>query len=345
MPSWGGILKELGETKLPSGQPPFDHVRRKYLARHYQRTKRAVILYATKWTDVDPDIPPDAISIAESDIQGFMEACYEVAERQLDLILHSPGGPLGPAEAIVDYLRARFDHIRVVVPYAAMSAATIISCAADEIVMGEHSFLGPIDPQFILGTALGKRVAPAQAIRDQFELAKKECQNPKLLAAWAPMLSQYGPDLLVQCENATKLSHDLVQEWLEKYMFRGDAEAAKKAAAIADWLADHNFFKSHSRHIPRHDLESRGIKIVHLENDQAQQDDLLSVYHAVTHTFTNTSAVKIIENHKGNAFVNQMQRIVVKQGPPPPGGAGTSPDPKPPAPSGPQPPFKKKLPF
>lgn len=310
MPSWGGILKELGETRLPSGGPDFDKVRRKYLVRHYLRTKRAVILYASKWTDIDPEVPPDAISIADADMPGFMEACYQVEEKQLDLILHSPGGSLEAAEAIVDYLRARFDHIRVVIPHAAMSAATIITCAADEILMGEHSSLGPIDPQFILTTALGKRVAPAQAILDQFELAKKECRDPKLLAAWAPMLSQFGPDLLVQCENALKLSRDLVHKWLEKYMFRGLVDAGQRAGAIADWLADHNYFKSHSRHISRHDLEAKGMKIVHLEMDAEQQDDLLSVFHAVNHTFAHTAAVKIIENHKGNAFVNQIRKLV-----------------------------------
>src|SRR5438874_430873 len=139
MPSWGGILKELGETKAPDDKPDFDKVRRKYLALHYQRSKRATILYATKWTDVDPEVPPNAVAVADGDMQGFMEACYEVEEKQLDLILHSPGGSLEAAEAIVDYLRARFDHIRVIVPHAAMSAATIIACAADEILMGEHS--------------------------------------------------------------------------------------------------------------------------------------------------------------------------------------------------------------
>ena len=72
MPSWGGILKELGETKAPNGAPDFDRVRRKYLARQHQRSKRAVILYATKWTDVDPEVPPDAISISPSDVHGFM---------------------------------------------------------------------------------------------------------------------------------------------------------------------------------------------------------------------------------------------------------------------------------
>lgn len=351
MPSWGGILKELGETKTPDGKPDFDKVRRKYLARHYQRSKRATIVYATKWTDVDPEVPPNAVSIADGDMQGFMEACYEVEEKQLDLILHSPGGSLEAAEAIVDYLRERFDHVRVIVPHAAMSAATIIACAADEIVMGEHSSLGPIDPQFILNTALGKRVAPGQAILDQFDLAKKEvADNAKVLAAWAPMLAQFGPDLLVQCSNLTKLSHDLVQEWLEKYMFRGAEGAAEKGRAIADWLADHNSFKSHGRHIPRHDLEAKGVKIVHLEADVAQQDDVLSIFHAVNHTFTNTGAVKIIENHKGNAFVTQVakQVVMVQQGKPPAQPAAQPAGAKPATPAAPgplEPPFKKKKSF
>ncbi|TAK86970.1 MAG: serine protease [Betaproteobacteria bacterium] len=338
MPSWGGILKELANSKTPGGKPDFDKVRRKYLAAHHQRTKRAVILYATKWTDIDPEIPPDAISVADADIQGFMEACYEVPEKELDLLLHSPGGSLEAAEAIVQYLRDRFQHIRVIVPQAAMSAATMIACAADEIVLGEHSSLGPIDPQFILNTALGKRVAPAQAIRDQFALAKKECQDPKLLGAWLPMLSQFGPDLLVQCANASILSHDLVQQWLEKYMFRGDGDAHDKAVAIADWLADHNEFKSHGRHIPRSQLEAKKMKIKHLEQDPREQDDLLSVFHATTHTFTGTGAVKIIENHKGNAWVNQIQKVLAVQGPvmgPFPGAPGGG--------GAPHAPFKKKL--
>lgn len=348
MPSWGGILKELGTTKQPNGEPDFDRVRRKYLAQHHQRTGRAVILYASKWIDFDPEVPPDVVSISDGDMQGFMETCYEVPEKELDLILHSPGGSLEAAEAIVDYLRSRFTHIRVVVPHAAMSAATMIACAADEILMGEHSSLGPIDPQFILNTALGKRVAPAQAIRDQFELAKQECQDRKLLAAWAPMLTQFGPDLLIQCANHAQLSHDLVQQWLQQYMFSGETDADAKAKVIADWLGDHNSFKSHARHIPRHQLEAKAMKILHLEKDPKQEDDVLSIFHVTSHTFTNTPTVKIVENHKGNAFVNQMQRVIVQQQRPPGGGGRLGPSgglpglPGFPEAQPAQPPFKKK---
>ena len=65
---------------------------------------------------------------------------------KLGLILRSPGGSPEAPEAIVLCMRSRFSDVRVVVPQLAMSAATMIACAADEVVFGKHSFLGPTDP-------------------------------------------------------------------------------------------------------------------------------------------------------------------------------------------------------
>src|SRR6266542_2853057 len=197
MPTWGGILKELQASKPPN----FDAVRRKYLVELNQYTSRAVILYSTKFASPGQASPED-LSINDEDLQGLMEVTHGLTNTNLDLILHSPGGSLEAAEAIVSYLRSKFDHIRVFVPNLAMSAATMISCAGDRIVMGKHSFLGPIDPQFIFNTAVGQRAVSAEAIREQFALAQKECTDPAKLGAWIPMLSQYGPDILVKCQHA-----------------------------------------------------------------------------------------------------------------------------------------------
>lgn len=117
------------------------------------------------------------MSVNLGDLQGFMEACHQVSEKELDLIITSPGGSPDAAESIMAYLRTQFDHIRAIIPVAAMSAATMMSLAADEIVLGSHSQLGPIDPQFTVSTPEGPRFSPAQAILDQFEMGKKECQN------------------------------------------------------------------------------------------------------------------------------------------------------------------------
>jgi hypothetical protein len=312
MPTWSGILDELGKSAAQRGQPDFDGVRRKYLLAAHRNTGRNVILYATKWTQPDPQVSPELITIVDEDLQGIMEVVHGLSDPRLDLILHSPGGSLEATEALVNYLRSKFRHIRVIVPQMAMSAATMIACAADVVVLGKHSFLGPIDPQFTLNTPLGPRLVPAQAILDQFEFARKECMDPSKMGAWLPMLGQYGPDLLVKCRHAIELSEELARNWLEAYMFRrGSKEARKKQAKdIAAWLSDHREFKTHNRHIPRHEAKRRGLRIRNLESDQAEQDLFLSVLHATTHTFSGTPAVKIIENHLGKAFV-KLHSIVV----------------------------------
>ncbi len=320
MPTWGQILSELQEkAKSKPGTIPCDEIRRNYLAALQAHTKRDVILYETDWTS--PNSDPSLISINEEDLQGLMEVIHGLKGPNLDLILHSPGGSPDCTGALVSYLRSKFSHIRVIVSQAAMSAATMLACACDEIVMGKHSFIGPIDPQFILQTKLGRRAVPAQAIIDQFEMAKQECKDSSGLATWLPILEQYGPALLIECNEATKLSEELVSEWLEKYMFKGDAGKKKTAQKIAMSLLNHKELKSHGRRINRDWAKEIGLKITDLEEDQLFQDLSLSVHHATIHTFGMTPAAKIIENHLGKAYMKfdprRMARTMVKVSEPP----------------------------
>ena len=303
MPIWSEILAELAASITQNGVTDFDGVRRKYLLELHHHTRRNIILYATGW--IQKEAPAASVSIGEEDIHALMEVTSGLSGSTLDLILHSPGGSPEAAEAMVSYLRTRFSHIRVIVPQIAMSAATMISCAADEIILGKHSSLGPTDPQILLDTPLGVRFVPAQAILDQFDKAKEECADPANLSAWLPMLNQYGPDLLVQCEIALNLSKELVRTWLQTYMFKDNADHLERAESISDWLANHKNFKSHNRHISRADLLAHQLKVIALEEDDVLQDLSLSVFHATTHTFTATSAVKIVENHTGRAFIKQ----------------------------------------
>ncbi len=300
MPIWSEILKELQQTTAQGKKSDFDGTRRKYLHKLHNYTKRNIILYASGW--LQKEAPQELVSIGDEDVHALMEVTQGLEGSALDLILHSPGGSPEAAEAIVSYLRTRFSEIRVIVPQLAMSAATMISCAADEIVLGKHSFLGPTDPQILLSTPLGKRLAPAQTILDQFDKAQKECADPAKLSAWLPMLSQYGPDLLKRCETALDMSKELVKTWLETYMFNQLDDRSEKAELVATWLADHQEFKSHSRHISRDVIEEH-LKVCRLEDDEKLQDLSLSVFHATTHTFTSTSAAKIVENHTGRAFI------------------------------------------
>ena len=318
MPTWGEILKEVNQSKNPQGTgPDFDGIRRKYLRALHDLTKRAVILYSTAFLESRP-VPPVDLQISLADISGFMETVANVTEPNLDLILHSPGGSAEAAEAIVDYLRQRFNHIRIFVPIAAMSAATMVALSGDEIVMGQHSQLGPIDPQFIISTPEGPRSAPAKAILNQFELAKEQCRDPSNLGAWLPILRSYAPGLLTQCEDSRELAETMVTNWLRKYMFADDPEGASKSEAIGKWFAAYENFKSHLRRVGRDKVAEIRVKVTPLESDHNLQDAVLSVHHATMHTFSGTPAFKIIENHHGRAWVLMSRQVVLQPAAPQP---------------------------
>jgi ClpP class serine protease len=65
----------------------------------------------------------------------------------IDLILHTPGGLVLAAEQIAHALKKHPAKVTVMVPHYAMSGGTLISLAADEIIMDENAVLGPVDPQ------------------------------------------------------------------------------------------------------------------------------------------------------------------------------------------------------
>src|SRR5262245_39437378 len=82
------------------------------------------------------------------DAQTIIAAIKETPEDMpIDLVLHTPGGIVLAAMQIARAVEAHRAKVSVYVPVYAMSGGTLIALAADEIVMGEFSVLGPIDPQ------------------------------------------------------------------------------------------------------------------------------------------------------------------------------------------------------
>ena len=283
-----------------------------YLVRHrsmsnlYAYTGRNTVVYGAAHLQRVED--PSLTAIDHSDMTGFMEAVQGLAGTDLDLIIHSPGGSIEAAESIGEYLSQSFDHIRVIVPHMAMSAATILSLVADEIHMATHSQLGPIDPQFILQTAFGYRWVPAQAILAQFEEAREaSLRDPNEYTVWADMLRQYGPGLLVECRNASVLSASVVERWLNRYMFKGlsDATRSQHSENVARYFADHTIHFTHARGIFLGELQNfdGNLAIMDLESDPQLHELVLTVHYSLMHTFSNTRAAKIIENHAGSSYV------------------------------------------
>ncbi|MSP38994.1 MAG: hypothetical protein EXR70_10940 [Deltaproteobacteria bacterium] len=239
------------------------------------------------------------LQLTHEEINGFMSVMFGMDwSKGLTLILHTPGGITNAAESVVAYLDSKFDQIEVIIPTFAMSAGTMISLAAEKIVMGRQSQLGPIDPQI----PLGGRLVSARAIVDQFERAKKEILADRNVAhVWAPILQTIGPAMLVEAQNALDYGERMVAEWLAKRMFKG--ESAAKAASAAKYFNDASEHKSHGRRIDRQEARTQSINVEDLEDDQDLQDAVLTLYHLTTIAFEKGPSTKSIAGSNGRMWV------------------------------------------
>jgi hypothetical protein len=104
-------------------------------------------------------------------------------QKKIDLFLYSTGGTTIAAYALVNLIREFCDEFNVIVPFKALSSATLISLGANEIVMTPMGQLSPIDPS--VGHPLGPvvqipgqpgRIAPVNVedVTAFIDLAKKE---------------------------------------------------------------------------------------------------------------------------------------------------------------------------
>lgn len=308
------ILQRIDLYKK-SGQ---DIIRREYLDTLTKYTHHPTIIYFSAYPCRIQGLPSSLLSIDTSDIQGFMTCINglhgdDLDDDFLDLIIHSPGGSLEATEQIVQYLRSKYKHIRAIIPQNAMSAATMLACACDEIVLGRESAIGPIDPQISFPGANGIiTTMPAYAILEDVRRASEEViKNPQLATIWAPKLAAIPNGMLHFCEKTIELSKEKVADWLNAYMFKNDEQ--KPGYEIASWLGNFSEQKTHGRPINYDIAKEKGLKVVRLEDDPILQDLVLSVYHATLVTFDVTQCVKIIENSFGQGAYMIAQQQVAPQ--------------------------------
>lgn len=296
MPSWSEITQEIA-TASQSDDNAFDTVRRKYLMQLSVYRDRNVIAYYSGWLQREN---ASRVNIDDNDLHAMMTVIHGMDRKKgLDLILHTPGGNVAAAEAIGHYLRTMFDlDIVVIVPHLAMSAGTMLSCVGSEIVMGNHSSLGPIDPHFGNISTHG--------IMMEFGRAKQEIkEDPRYAAVWQPILEKYPAAFVGECENAMRWSKEIVADWLTNgRMFEGVEGAEITIGKIVEDLSNHEQTRSHSRHIAVDKCETLGLKIKRLESDSTLQDLVLSIHHAYIQAFSAyTNVIKIVENHFGQASI------------------------------------------
>lgn len=288
MPSWNEILNEIDESVDIASV--LNKKRIEYFGKISAITGRNVIAYYSAWLK-----HPERASIDEQDKNAFMSAVHNLdRSKGLDLVLHTPGGDIAATESIVTYLKSMFKgDIRAIVPQISMSAGTMIALSCKQIIMGEQSSLGPIDPHF--------GGVPCQGVLDEFRRAVKEVEaNPSALGLWQTIVSKYHPTFLGQCENAIEWSKKLMSDWVSEVNTKVDINELEKL------FLDHKESYSHSRHISKASCKNVGINILDLELNQDLQDAVLSLHHCYMILFDKFNVSKIVENQNGNMFIQNI---------------------------------------
>jgi hypothetical protein len=300
MPNWNEVQKEIAKIQVTPGSPvsQFDIVRRKYLLELHKHTGRNVIAYYSGFL-TKPKI--EGVEITDEDKNGLM-VCVHKMERSkgLDLFIHSPGGDIAATESLIHYLREMFgDDIRAFVPHIAMSAGTMLACACREIVMGKHSNIGPVDPQF--------NGIPAIGVIEEVKRAYQQItEDQRYALVWNPILSRLPPSFLQQCEWAIERSEEHLRQTLLDGMLKNvpDPEKTDRLNRAVSRLVSLSQNKAHNRHFHYQDCREMGLEIKLLEEmDKVLQDLTLTVHHCFMHTMANTAAFKIIEDQRGRAHV------------------------------------------
>jgi len=251
------------------------------------------------------------ITIDHSDITGFSDLIENIDSKNVDIVLHSPGGSAEATERIVNLLRENFDHIRFLIPNIAYSAATMLALSGDEILMDDRSTLGPIDPQIRMPTPQGETSVPVEEILEAFKRLRKvlKKEGVESLPAYLPMLQNYDLHLFEACRNAQALAKTLTQTWLEEHMLKDLPNKKKKAKQIARKLSSHKQNLSHGRPIGIRKAKKFGLIITDLRNLPDLRKKLWELYCSIELYFDRTPAVKLFENSRGVSWARNFAGV------------------------------------
>jgi hypothetical protein len=123
-------------------------------------------------------IAPDIIPLVSEHLSRIGPA------KSITLFIYTPGGDTIAGWGLVNLIRQYCTNFKVLVPFRALSCGTLIALGADEIIMGKHGFLSPIDPSVASpfnptspGSQLGGVSLLPVSVEDMIgflELARKE---------------------------------------------------------------------------------------------------------------------------------------------------------------------------
>jgi len=297
----------------------FDQItneRKKQLQRIRGERGNEMLVYASDWTR------KQNTQILPQDLLPFKDQVNQIKGKSIDIILETPGGLAETVDDMVNFLRKRFEFIGLIIPGTAKSAGTIFTMAADEILMGTTSALGPIDAQILQNN---KRFS-ADAFLDGLDAIKKEVEKVgKLNPAYIPILQNISPAEIQHSKNAQNFSRRLVKTWLSKYKFKSWSthssskkpvtfkEKQDRADQIASTLCKHSKWLTHGKSIRIDDLRAMKLIITDYEESGTLKDAIERYYTLLEITFEMTGIYKLYETCNSQIYSFTSTNVPVPQ--------------------------------
>ena len=208
------------------------------------------------------------------DIYAELRANFKHCDGKLDVLLDSSGGDIDAAYNLAQLLR-RFGstELNFIVPRWAKSAATLLVCSGDRILMTPVAELGPVDPQITAMNPLEGRIERFSPLHIDSTLAliRDEFTNGNRNLAQALMERLQFPLTLGSYRKSLDIAKQYLERLLATRMFRNETDSEKRAKSVAAQLtegyADHGFC-----------IDSQEARRIGLVIDELEDEDLNIVW-------------------------------------------------------------------
>ena len=186
-------------------------------------------------------------------------------------------------------------------PQRAMSAAAMLACAADQIIMGGFASLSPTNQLVVVPTMGGSMMLPAQAVVDERNELLRRLQGPDGTGEDLMSLVAQPPGMFHDARPIISESRLTLGGWIDRYSRDPNAPRATTGQHIADRISDYYRHLGHASVITLDDLRRYGLNVDHLNNHPELQEFCMTAFRATQIAFMLTDTVKVVRCHADSA--------------------------------------------
>ena len=198
------------------------------------------------------------------------------SQNELALFVYTPGGDSIAGWGLVNLLRQYCKKLKVLIPFRSLSCGTLISLGADQIVMGKHGLLSPIDPSVASPFNPPAPAGPQQpgqlsllpvSVEDMIgflDLARREIglkDEASLVQILKILSDKVHPLALGAVYRAREQNSTLAKRLLSIHTQQDEAKVNKIVKMLTQELPTHNYL------IGRSEAQEIGLDIIEPDNN------------------------------------------------------------------------------